>query len=62
MRKDYISWFERAPDLKATIKKRIVIGNKVIDEEQIIANGKIFNTVAIYEIKNGRIRKVTFMQ
>jgi hypothetical protein len=62
MRKDYISWFERARDLKATIKKRIVIGNKVIDEEQIIANGEIFNTVVIYEIKNGRIRKVTFMQ
>jgi hypothetical protein len=62
MRKDYISWFQRAPDLKASVKKRIVIGNKVIDEEQVTANGKIFNTVAIYELENGRIRRVTFIK
>ncbi|MFP4845700.1 nuclear transport factor 2 family protein [Winogradskyella sp. PE311] len=62
MRKDYISWFNRTPDLKATVKKRIVIGNKVIDEEQVTANGRIFNTVAIYEVVNGLINKVTFMQ
>lgn len=62
MRKDYISWFNRTPDLKASVNKRIVIGNKVIDEEQVTANGKIFNTVAIYEIENGLISKVTFMQ
>ncbi len=62
MRKDYIAWFQRTPDLKASVKKRIVIGNKVIDEEQVTANGKIFNTVAIYEVENGLIRKVTFIQ
>lgn len=62
MRKDYISWFQRTPDLKASVNKRIVIGSKVIDEEQITANGKVFNTVAIYEVENGLITKVTFMQ
>jgi hypothetical protein len=62
MRKDYLSWFNRTPDLKASVNKRIVIGNKVIDEEQVIANGKIFNTVAIYEVENGLISKVTFIQ
>lgn len=62
MRKDYVSWFNRTPDLKATVDKRIVIGNKVIDEEQVTANGKIFNTVAIYEVENGLISKVTFIQ
>jgi hypothetical protein len=62
MRKDYIAWFERTPDLKASIKKRIVIGNRVIDEEQITANGRVFNTVVIYELDNGLISKVTFMQ
>ena len=62
MSKDYISWFQRTPDLKASVKKRIVIGNKVIDEEQVTANGKIFNTVAIYELENGRIRRVTFIK
>ena len=62
MRKDYISWFQLTPDLKASVNKRIVIGSKVIDEEQITANGKVFNTVAIYEVENGLITKVTFMQ
>ncbi|NNE33290.1 MAG: SnoaL-like domain-containing protein [Winogradskyella sp.] len=62
MRKDYMSWFERNPDLKATIRKRIVIGNKVIDEEQVKANNRVFNAVAIYEIENGLISKVTFIQ
>ncbi|WP_296315119.1 nuclear transport factor 2 family protein [Winogradskyella sp. UBA3174] len=62
MRKDYISWFKRSPDLKAVIKNRIVIGNKVIDEEEVTANGQTFNAVAIYEVENGLISKVTFLR
>lgn len=62
MQKSYKDWFDRVPDLRAFIKKRIVIGNKVIDEEQVTANGKIFNAVAIYEVNNGKITKVTFIQ
>ncbi len=52
MRKSYANWFKNTADLRAFIKKRIIIGNKVIDEEQITANGKVFNAVAIYEIEN----------
>ena len=62
MRKSYTEWFKRTQDLRAFIKNRIVIGNKVIDEEQVTANGKIFNAVAIYEVENGLISKVTFIQ
>lgn len=62
MRKSYAIWFEHTPDLKAVVKKRIVIGNKVIDEEQVTANGKLFEAVAIYEVENGKIVKVTFIQ
>jgi hypothetical protein len=62
MRKSYNEWFQRTPDLRAFVKKRIVIGNKVIDEEQVTANGKIIEAVAIYEIENGKIIKVTFIQ
>ena len=62
MRKSYEQWFKQTPDLRAFIKKRIVIGNKVIDEEQVTANGRIFNAVAIYEVENGLIKKVTFIQ
>ena len=61
MRKGYQSWFERAKGLKAVIKKRIVIGNKVIDEEEVTANGQTFHAVAIYEVENGLITKVTFI-
>jgi hypothetical protein len=62
MRKGYAEWFKNTPDLRAFIKKRIVIGNKVIDEEQVTANGQVFNAVAIYEVENGLISKVTFIQ
>jgi hypothetical protein len=62
MRESYEAFFKRTPDLQAFIKKRIVIGNKVIDEEQVTINGKIYNAVAIYEVKNGLISKVTFIQ
>lgn len=62
MRNSYKDWFQRTPDLRAFVKKRIVIGNKVIDEEQVTANGKIIEAVAIYEVENGKIIKVTFIQ
>ena len=62
MRKNYEEWFKRVPDLRAYVKKRIVFKNKVIDEEQVTANGKILNAVAIYEVENGKIVRVTFIQ
>ncbi len=62
IRESYSKFFKNTPDLHAFIKKRIVIGNKVIDEEQVTINGKIYNAVAIYEVENGKIKKVTFIQ
>jgi hypothetical protein len=62
MRESYSKFFKNTPDLYAFIKKRNVIGNKVIDEEQVTINGEIYNAVAIYEIENGKIKKVTFIQ
>ncbi len=62
MRKSYKDWFDRVETLNATIKKRIVIGNKVIDEEMVEANGQTFHAVAIYEVVDGKIAKVTFIQ
>ena len=35
MRKGYASFFENTPDLNCEIKNRIIIGNKVIDEEYL---------------------------
>ena len=62
MRKGYEGFFETTPDLHCEIKKRIVVGNKVIDEEYITANGSNFSAVAIYEVANGKIVKVTFLR
>lgn len=62
MREGYSGYFESTPDLYCEIKNRIVIGNKVIDEEYITANGNNFSAVAIYEIENGKIAKVTFLR
>ncbi len=62
MRESYAAYFESTPDLNCKIVNRIVIGNKVIDEEYITANGINFSAVAIYEVENGKISKVTFIQ
>ncbi|MEZ4808909.1 MAG: nuclear transport factor 2 family protein [Allomuricauda sp.] len=61
MRARYTSQFENTPDLHCEIKNRIVIGNKVIDEEYVRMNGVYSSAVAIYEVENGKIVKVTFI-
>lgn len=62
MRKNYASFFSNTPDLNYIVKKRMIIGNKVIDEEYITANGNHFSVIAVYEIENGKIAKVTFIR
>ncbi|MDC6365094.1 MULTISPECIES: nuclear transport factor 2 family protein [Flavobacteriaceae] len=61
MKKQYNTFFENTPDLHCQIKNRIVMGNKVIDEEFVTINGSQISTVAIYEVQNGKIIKVTFI-
>jgi len=62
MRDSYSSMFASIDDLYAEIENRSIIGNKVIDKEKVTVNGKTIYTVAIYEIENGLIKSVTFMQ
>ena len=62
MRKNYGEMFKQIPNLYCAIEKRIVIGNKVIDEEKVRAGNKTIHAVAVYEIENGKIKRVTFMQ
>lgn len=61
MRQSYAGYFENTKDLHCEIKNRIVVGNKVIDQEYITANGANFGAVAVYEVGNGKIVKVTFL-
>lgn len=62
LKKQYGPFFENTPDLQAKIKNRIVIGNKVIDQELVTVNGMEFNAIAIYEVESGKITKVTFIK
>ena len=62
MRTQYGNMFESISDLNAAIVKRMVIGNKVIDKEKVQVNGQTIYAIAIYEVENGLISKVTFIQ
>jgi len=61
MRASYKSMFEQNPDLHCKLLNRIVIGNKVIDREEVKTSRNTLNTVAVYEVKGGKIVKVTFI-
>ncbi|WP_290627545.1 nuclear transport factor 2 family protein [Altibacter sp.] len=62
MHNSYASFFAATPNLHCKILNRIVIGNKVIDQEKVTANDGTIQAVAIYEVANGLISKVTFVQ
>ncbi len=62
MRKRYTSFFESTPDLNCKVLKRIVKGNRIIDEEYLTMNGNNFKAVAIYEVTNGKISSVYFFR
>jgi hypothetical protein len=62
LREAYAGFFTATPDLKAEISKRIIIANKVIDLEKVRVNGNEFNAIAIYEVAEGKIAKVTFIR
>lgn len=61
MREGYASFFKNAKVLNCTIKNRIVQKNIVIDDEWVKYNDTEFGGIAIYEVENGKIVKVTFI-
>ncbi|GGX14699.1 nuclear transport factor 2 family protein [Aquimarina muelleri] len=62
MKKEYSDFFKNTTDLHCEIKNRIVMGNTVIDKEFLTINGKNYSAIAIYEIENNKITKVTFIR
>ena len=58
----YETFFANTPNLYCEIKKRIVIGNKVIDHENVRVGKDSIQAVAVYEVENGKINKVTFIR
>ncbi|GAA4272170.1 amidohydrolase family protein [Aquimarina gracilis] len=62
MRQQYKSLFERVPNLYCEIKNRITLDNKVVDREHVRINDKNSDLIAIYEINDGKISKITFIK
>lgn len=62
MRESYATFFKNAKVLECKIVKRIVKNNTVIDEELVKYNDIEFTGVAIYEVKNNKIVRVTFVE
>ncbi|MDX2246477.1 MAG: amidohydrolase family protein [Bacteroidia bacterium] len=59
----YKPFFEENPQAHCERVNRIRMGNIVIDEEKItgLANGNLLRALAIYEVVNGKIVKITFV-
>ncbi|MDY8137299.1 nuclear transport factor 2 family protein [Aquimarina sp. 2201CG5-10] len=58
----YVGFFKNTPNLNCKIENRIVLGNIVIDKENVTVNKGSINAIAIYEVNNEKISKVTFIQ
>lgn len=63
MRQNYAGMFTSLPDLHCTLKSRVVLGNTVIDEEQVLfkKGQPEFHAVAIYKVAHGKIQEVFFI-
>lgn len=60
VRKTYDRIFKQTPDLNAIIKNRIVIGNFVIDQEKVSADGDTWYGVVVNEVVGGKINRIVF--
>ncbi|WNJ20120.1 amidohydrolase family protein [Pontibacter sp. G13] len=62
IRPGYEQMLQNIPDLHCELINRIVRGNLIIDQERVtgFANGGTLQAVAIYEIEDGKIIRVTF--
>jgi hypothetical protein len=63
MRKEYGDAFTANPNGRAAITGRMVQGNYVIDHEHVtgLADGREIRAVAVYEVRDGKIRNVWFI-
>ena len=64
MRARYGKVFKAAPELHCDITHRIAQGKIVIDHEHLtgLPNGGSVDAIAIYEVRDGKIRRVWFPQ
>lgn len=58
--REFNSYFNATPDLKYSIKDKMVMDNKVYHEALITANGKTTETTYYYTVLNGKISSLNF--
>ncbi len=63
LRKNYEGLFSQSTDLHCTLVNRTVLGNTVIDHEQVVQfkDSQPMEVIAIYRIWDGLIEEVTFI-
>ncbi len=59
---EYAGMFKELPNLYCEVTSRIVQGNIIIDKEKVRMGKEQVEAVAVYEVANGKIKKVTFIQ
>jgi hypothetical protein len=61
---NYGRMFSRTPDLHCKLVNRMVMGNTVIDQEEVTISKKEppFRAIAIYKIEDGKIAEVYFIR
>jgi imidazolonepropionase-like amidohydrolase len=62
MRKAYAPLFEKNPDLHCELLERTIKGDVIIDEERVTYGTNVAVATLMYQVENGKIRKVVFMQ
>lgn len=62
MRERYSTIFSTVPNLYCDLANRIVKGNIVIDHEKVRVGDRRLEAIAVYEVVNGKIKKVTFIR
>ena len=64
MRARYKTMFENSPDLHCVITNRTILGNTVIDSEEVtgLVPNELVKAIAIYTIENEKIQKVHFIR
>jgi imidazolonepropionase-like amidohydrolase len=62
MQTAFSGMFKSIPNLYCEIKNRIVLGNKVVDREYVRMGENYSSVIAIYEVTEGKISKVTFLR
>ena len=64
MRTRYAGMFANTPDLHCTLMNRMVLGNVVIDQENVIfnKNNPPAQVIAMYKMAHGKIQEVYFIR